>query len=112
LDPSGVFVGFVVSAWFLSRVFIELPAGIISDRIGRRKLLITGVGLCALAYSALPADHRDLMPDPAHILFEPLLLFSQLILSFLHRNLLFQNPSPFIYFIRVYAFFRNKKNVQ
>ncbi|MHA2391406.1 MAG: MFS transporter [Promethearchaeota archaeon] len=45
LDPSGVLVGLVVSAWFLSRIFIELPAGIISDRVGRRRLLILGLGL-------------------------------------------------------------------
>jgi len=45
LDPSGLLVGLVVSAWFLSRIFIELPAGIISDRIGRRRLLVTGLAL-------------------------------------------------------------------
>lgn len=45
LDPSGVLVGMVVSAWFLSRIFMELPAGIISDRIGRRRLLVLGLGL-------------------------------------------------------------------
>ena len=45
LDPQGVLVGLVVSAWFLSRIFIELPAGLISDRIGRRKLIIIGLGL-------------------------------------------------------------------
>jgi len=48
LDPSGVFVGLAVSAFFLSRLFIEVPAGIISDRIGRRKLLIAGIGLTAI----------------------------------------------------------------
>jgi len=47
LDPSGVLVGLTVSAFFLSRLFIELPAGIISDRIGRRKLLIMGIALSA-----------------------------------------------------------------
>jgi MFS family permease len=47
LDPSGLLVGLVVSAWFLSRIFLELPAGIISDRIGRRKLLIFGIGSSA-----------------------------------------------------------------
>lgn len=57
LDPSGVLVGLVVSAWFLSRVFIELPAGIISDRIGRRKLLTIGVGLSSLgAFLCARAD--------------------------------------------------------
>ncbi len=48
LDPSGVLVGLVVSAWFLSRIFLELPAGIISDMIGRRRLLIFGIGLSCL----------------------------------------------------------------
>ena len=45
LDPSGVLVGMVVSAWFLSRIFLELPAGMLSDRLGRRRLLIFGIGL-------------------------------------------------------------------
>jgi len=48
LDPSGLLVGLVVSAWFLSRIFIELPGGIISDRIGRRKLLMLGISLSVL----------------------------------------------------------------
>jgi MFS family permease len=46
LDPSGVLVGLVVSAWFFSRIFIEIPAGIISDRVGRRRLLVFGLGIC------------------------------------------------------------------
>jgi MFS family permease len=45
LDPSGVLVGLVVSSWFFSRMFIEIPAGIISDRIGRRRLLVLGLAL-------------------------------------------------------------------
>jgi MFS family permease len=48
LDPQGVLVGLVVSVWYLSRMFIELPAGIISDRLGRRRLLVTGLGLSLL----------------------------------------------------------------
>ncbi len=48
LDPSGTLVGYVVSAWFLARVFIELPSGVISDRIGRRRLFMMGIGLAAI----------------------------------------------------------------
>jgi MFS family permease len=48
LDPSGVLVGLVVSAWFLSRIFLELPAGIISDVLGRRRLLIFGIALSCI----------------------------------------------------------------
>jgi MFS family permease len=45
LDPSGILVGLVVSSWFFSRIFIEIPAGIISDRVGRRRLLVFGLAL-------------------------------------------------------------------
>jgi MFS family permease len=48
LDPSGVLVGLVISAWFLSRIFIELPAGIISERLGRSKVIVTGLGMSLL----------------------------------------------------------------
>ncbi len=58
LDPSGALVGFVVSAWFFSRIFIELPSGVLSDRLGSRKLLVGGLALavggtfmCSLANS-------------------------------------------------------------
>jgi DHA1 family multidrug resistance protein-like MFS transporter len=45
LDPTGSLVGLVVSAWFLARVFIEIPSGFLSDRIGRRRLFVLGIGL-------------------------------------------------------------------
>jgi len=58
LDPSGILASFVLSVWFLSRIFMELPSGIISDRIGRSRLLIMGLAiggcgalLCALSNS-------------------------------------------------------------
>jgi MFS family permease len=58
LDPTGSLVGLVVSAWFLARVFIEIPSGFISDRIGRRRLFVLGIALsvagsflCAVAPS-------------------------------------------------------------
>ena len=43
LDPTGALVGFVISAWFLARVFIELPLGIISVKVGRRNLIVRGL---------------------------------------------------------------------
>jgi len=48
LDPSGVLVGFVVSAWFFSRIFTELPSGVLADRFGRRKLLMGGLVISAV----------------------------------------------------------------
>ena len=48
LDPGGVLVGLVVSAWYFSSLFIELPAGIISDRMGRGRLLKLGLGVAML----------------------------------------------------------------
>jgi MFS family permease len=59
LDPSGILVGLVVSAWFVSRLFMEVPAGIISDRVGRRNLFIVGVGLSVLG-SFLCAQARTI----------------------------------------------------
>ena len=48
LDPTGTLVGLVISAWFLARIFIELPSGLISDMIGRRKLLLFGIFLSCI----------------------------------------------------------------
>ncbi len=48
LDPTEILVGVVVSAWFFSRIFIEIPSGILSDRIGRRNPLIYGLLISAV----------------------------------------------------------------
>lgn len=45
LDPTGVLVGIVTSAWFLARIFTELPSGFLSDRVGRRRLVLFGLAL-------------------------------------------------------------------
>ena len=47
LNPSELLVGFVSSAWFVSRIFTELPSGILADRLGRRRLLLSGLALSA-----------------------------------------------------------------
>ncbi|UCH37011.1 MAG: MFS transporter [Candidatus Bathyarchaeota archaeon] len=58
LDPTESLIGVVVSAWFLPRIFIELPSGFLSDRIGRPRLYVLGLFLgvigtilCAIAPS-------------------------------------------------------------
>ncbi|MEM2739428.1 MAG: MFS transporter [Candidatus Bathyarchaeia archaeon] len=48
LDPSGILVGLVTSAWFLSRIFMEIPSGILADRIGRYRLLVSGLALSSI----------------------------------------------------------------
>lgn len=48
LDPSGILVGLVVSVWFLSRIFTEIPSGILADNIGRYRLLAAGLVLSTL----------------------------------------------------------------
>jgi len=48
LDPIGILVGAVTSAWFAARIFIELPSGILSDRVGRARLIVVGLGLSVL----------------------------------------------------------------
>jgi len=45
LDPTGILVGFVTSAWFFARTFIELPSGIISLKVGRGNLISIGLAL-------------------------------------------------------------------
>jgi MFS family permease len=38
-------VGFVMSSFGLTRVFVEIPGGILTDRFGRRPLLLAGLAL-------------------------------------------------------------------
>ena len=45
LDPAGVLVGLATSSWFLFRVFVEIPSGLILVRVGRRRLLVFGLSL-------------------------------------------------------------------
>jgi MFS family permease len=48
LDPLGLLIGFVVSAWFLSRIFIELPSGLLANQFGMRRLLTYGLATSAM----------------------------------------------------------------
>ena len=58
LDPTGSLVGLALSSWFLTRIFIEVPSGLISAKVGRRNLIVRGILLgilgsllCALSNS-------------------------------------------------------------
>jgi MFS family permease len=48
LDPAEILVGLVSSSWFISRLFTELPSGILAERFGRFKLLIGGLAISAV----------------------------------------------------------------
>jgi len=50
LDPSGLLIGLVSSAWFMSRIFTEIPSGVMADHFGRYKLMVGG-----LAFSSFGA---------------------------------------------------------
>lgn len=43
LGASETLIGVVVSSFFIVRMFMELPSGLISDRIGRRLLIVLGL---------------------------------------------------------------------
>ena len=45
LDPSGLLIGVVVSSYHLVRLFFELPSGVISDLVGRKRLILLGIAM-------------------------------------------------------------------
>ncbi len=45
LDPSGLLIGLVVSSYHLVRLFFELPSGVISDIVGRKRLILLGIAM-------------------------------------------------------------------
>jgi len=56
VGASETMIGVIMSSYFITRLFLELPSGLISDRIGRRLpmllgMLLTGTGaaLCSIA---------------------------------------------------------------
>jgi MFS family permease len=44
-NVSYALIGFVMSAFGLTRVFVEIPGGVLADRLGRRRLLLLGTSL-------------------------------------------------------------------
>jgi DHA1 family multidrug resistance protein-like MFS transporter len=48
LGASTLEVGLISSSYFAVRIFVELPVGIISDRVGRRRMIVLGIFISAL----------------------------------------------------------------
>jgi len=63
LGASETVVGLVISSYFITRLFIELPSGVISDKIGRRVPLLTG-----MAFSFLGASLCGSAYDPSFLI--------------------------------------------
>jgi len=57
LDPTGLLVGFVTSAWFLARIFTELPSGLLSDMLGRRRLALFGLTVSLVGTLMCASSH-------------------------------------------------------
>ncbi len=49
-NVSYALIGFVMSAFGLTRVFVEIPGGVLADRLGRRSLVLLGIGLAAVSH--------------------------------------------------------------
>jgi MFS family permease len=62
LDPSELLVGLVSSSWFISRIFTELPSGMLADWFGRRRLLVGGLAISAVgAFTCSTANNIYLL---------------------------------------------------
>ncbi len=59
LGASETMIGVIMSSYFITRLFLELPSGLISDRIGRRipmllGMLLTGTGAALSSIATFP----------------------------------------------------------
>jgi DHA1 family multidrug resistance protein-like MFS transporter len=60
---SYALIGFVMSAFGLTRVFVEIPGGVLADRLGRRSLLLLGTGLALSSHivAGLASSYLELV---------------------------------------------------
>lgn len=63
LGATEIVIGLIMSSFFLSRIFVEIPAGYISDRIGYRIPLILGFVASAIASVVVVIGN-----DPSHLM--------------------------------------------
>ena len=64
LGASETMIGFIASSYFLSRLFLELPSEMISDKVGRRIPLLSG-----MLFILLGAIMSSLASSPLILLF-------------------------------------------
>lgn len=62
LGAPSIMVGLVVSSYWVTRIFVEFPSGLISDRIGRRIPIVFG-----LLLSSISALLSSLATDASHL---------------------------------------------
>ena len=62
-DVSYALIGFVMSAFGLTRVFVEIPGGVLADRLGHRNLLLLGTGLALSSHiiAGLASSYLELV---------------------------------------------------
>jgi MFS family permease len=62
-NVSYALIGFVMSAFGLTRVFVEIPGGVMADRLGRRNLLLLGTGLALSSHivAGLASSYLELV---------------------------------------------------
>lgn len=60
---SYALIGFVMSAFGLTRVFVEIPGGVLADRLGHRNLLLLGTGLALSSHivAGLASSYLELV---------------------------------------------------
>lgn len=58
LGASGVVIGFTVAGYWISRILLEIPSGLISQRFGYFRSMVVGLGL-NVAGALLSAFARD-----------------------------------------------------
>lgn len=54
LGAAPELIGLIVAASTITGVIIKLPAGALSDLLGRRRMILTGLFLCAVTLPAIP----------------------------------------------------------
>ena len=50
-------IGFIITASYFTSALLRVPAGMLSDRLGRKPLIIGGIALCAISIACISRFH-------------------------------------------------------